>query len=255
MTPIKHIPIIICMKWGKPYSADYVNLLRRATKENTKQKHRFVCLTDDTEGLDSDIEALPIPNINLKQNKIKNGGWPKLTVFKQDLHGLNGRALYLDLDVIITGNLDPLINATEKFLIIKEWKRLNDKIRRKKAYGGNSAVFAFDLNQQTKIYEKFNDNQENAFKNHRIEQRFVSEYAENLKYWPEKWCLSFKRQMTRVFPIPPQQYPPKSARIVTFHGKPKPEDVARGGWWGKFPNCGYGTVAFAREYWVKYGII
>jgi hypothetical protein len=33
-------------------------------------------------------------------------GWTKLATFSADLHGLRGTALFLDVDVVITGSLD-----------------------------------------------------------------------------------------------------------------------------------------------------
>lgn len=249
------LPIIMCMKWGTPYSADYVNLLHRATRAYLTRPHRFVCFTDDATDFDADIETFPIPDMRLPHERITHGGWPKLSVFKPELYGLVGRALYLDLDVIITGKLDKLLDRPGMFLIIREWARLNDKLRGKAAWGGNSAVFAFDIGAQAQIYQNFMTSPEQAYRAHRIEQRFVSAHAHGLDYWPDNWCLSFKRHMMRPFPLPPQNEVPSSAAVVTFHGRPKPDEVARGGWWGKFPRCGIGKVTFVRNYWREYGLL
>ncbi|MGU9977476.1 MAG: hypothetical protein ACNYNY_02150 [Candidatus Oxydemutatoraceae bacterium WSBS_2016_MAG_OTU14] len=251
-------PIILCMKWGTPYNAADVNLLHRSTRANLARPHRFVCLTDDSNGLDADIEAYPIPDLNISTERMARGSWPKIAVFDSDSlsrYGLEGRVLFLDLDIIITASLDPFIDAPEEFLIIREWARLNDRVRNKCPIGGNSSVFAFNIGAQTHIFDTFMRQREEVYRDYRIEQRFVSAEAKGLAYWPSTWCLSFKRHMMRFFPLPPQHYPPETARIVIFHGRPKPREVAQGGWWGKFPRYGFGPVSFARDYWKKYDLL
>jgi hypothetical protein len=57
--------VIMCMKWGTLYSAQYVNVLYNACQANLTDPCRFVCLTDDPSGLLSGIEAFPIPDIGL----------------------------------------------------------------------------------------------------------------------------------------------------------------------------------------------
>ena len=50
-------------------------------------------------------------------------GWTKLATFSQDLHGLKGTALFLDVDVVITGSLDDFFAQPGEFLIIHDYKR------------------------------------------------------------------------------------------------------------------------------------
>ena len=42
---------VLCMKWGTKYPADYVNRLYSMVARNMQRKFRFVCLTEDSEGL------------------------------------------------------------------------------------------------------------------------------------------------------------------------------------------------------------
>ncbi len=42
--------VVICMKWGTLYSADYVNVLYNAVRAHLEGPFRFVCLTDDPRG-------------------------------------------------------------------------------------------------------------------------------------------------------------------------------------------------------------
>ena len=98
--------IVLCMKWGTLYPAEYVNVLYHAAKANLTGDFRFVCLTDDATGFDAGIESHPIPDIGLDTWHYYHGAWPKLAVFSANLYGLSGRALFIDLDTVIVGDLD-----------------------------------------------------------------------------------------------------------------------------------------------------
>ena len=46
---------VLCIKWGNKFPADYVNKLYRMVERHLSLPHRFVCLTDNTTGLNSEI--------------------------------------------------------------------------------------------------------------------------------------------------------------------------------------------------------
>ena len=48
---------VVCIKWGSKYSAEYVNKLHSMLERNLSLHHRFISLTDDSTGLNSDIET------------------------------------------------------------------------------------------------------------------------------------------------------------------------------------------------------
>ena len=50
---------VICSKWGDKYSADYINKLYNMVKRHLPAEFKFYCQTEDTDGLDSNIEILP----------------------------------------------------------------------------------------------------------------------------------------------------------------------------------------------------
>ena len=52
---------ILTFKWGTLYSAEYVNRIYRGVKAHLKRPFRFVCVTDDADGLLPEIDAEPIP--------------------------------------------------------------------------------------------------------------------------------------------------------------------------------------------------
>lgn len=50
---------IVCMKWGKAYGGEYVNMLYRAVRDHLSLDHDFICITDRTDGLDPGITCHP----------------------------------------------------------------------------------------------------------------------------------------------------------------------------------------------------
>ena len=82
--------VVLCMKWGTLYPAEYVNVLYSACRKYIHGEFRFVCLTNEAEGIAEGVEVFPIPDIGLDEWHYYNGAWPKLGVFLSDLYGLRG---------------------------------------------------------------------------------------------------------------------------------------------------------------------
>jgi tetratricopeptide (TPR) repeat protein len=102
---------IITVKWGTKYNAEYVNKLYRGFKRNTSASFRFVCFTDDAQGLVAEIEPRPL----LEDWK---GWWGKASIFSS-AHGFTGLKFFIDLDMIITGDVDPLFKFGGKFALLR----------------------------------------------------------------------------------------------------------------------------------------
>ena len=101
------------MKWGTRYGPDFVNRLYRSIQRQTRRKTRLVCFTDDGTGINPNVQIEPIPYIDLPK-ELALTPWRKLTMWKYPLADLEGDVLFLDLDLVITGNLDDLIKAHKK---------------------------------------------------------------------------------------------------------------------------------------------
>ena len=215
---------VICMKWGDKYSADYVNILFNMVSRNLSIPFRFACFTDDPKGINEQVEVFNLPSLNLPNN-IPERGWLKLTTFSKTLGDLEGKALFLDLDLIITGSLDDLFEIEGDFLIVKDFIR--------KDVTGNSSVYRFEIGQHEDVIENFKNNFSGIKNKHRNEQEYLSAFMdkkEKLSYWPEDWCKSFKKHCIhkgfKQFLYPPEL--PKNTRIVIFHGKPNPPEAIEG---------------------------
>ena len=128
---------IICMKWGTKYGPEYVNRLYAMVRRHLTGHFNMVCLTDDNTGIRSEVQCLPIPPLDLPLG-IPERGWTKLASFAQDLHGLRGTALFLDVDVVVVGSLDGFFEVPGEFMIIHDYKR-------PWRITGNSSVYRYEL--------------------------------------------------------------------------------------------------------------
>ncbi|MGH6988908.1 MAG: hypothetical protein ACREFD_03595 [Stellaceae bacterium] len=220
---------IICIKWGTPYSADDVNKLYGMAARNRNRPFRFACFTDDGAGIRPEVAVFPIPPLNVPQ-KWDFQGWRKLALFAPELGDLEGAALFLDLDVLITGPLDDFFDLPGEVYIIENWTQPGQGV-------GNSSAFRFVIGAHTGIYDRFNAEPDAIIANYANEQTVISRLVgrDRLKFWPADWVVSFKRHCLPFYPLRLFQRPflPKGARIVAFHGLPKIADAIRGEWRGR----------------------
>lgn len=183
---------IVCVKTGTKYSDDYVLKLRNGVARHLSQPHEFVCLTDrPVDG----VACRPLP-ADLP------GWWAKIGLFK-----LREPLVYFDLDVVITGSLEPLL----------EWKEFGIL----KDYGlpmNNSSVMVLTGNEGN-VWDNFSDDVMSRCKYG--DQQWITEQLPDAETFPEQWFPSLKAH--RCFSTFP-----KSALAVVFHGEPKPHEC--GGW-------------------------
>ena len=92
----------------------------------------------------------------------------------------------------------------------------------------------------------------------RTEQAYAATQIKNIDFWPEGWVLSFKRSLRQplfvdLFVHPKE--PPSTAKMVAFHGTPRPRDLLPGGpsFWDRFPHLGHGPVPWMCDYWERNG--
>lgn len=250
---------VICMKWGSFYGPEYVNNLRRGVAKYLKRSHRFVCFTDDVSGLDNGIETFPLPRLDLPDGQ-QDKRWRKLSLFRSELADLQGTALFLDLDLVIVDDLDPLFDHPGEFLIIRDddlfrakpLRKLNPQRDRFLASVGNSSVFRYEIGAHTYILDAYVADPIGARDRYEISQQFQSAQLATrgrLQYWPREWCVSFKNHCVprhfRSFIQDP--IVPAGARIVVFAGSPKMSEVLAGGgerWYRRI-----GDTSWLRKHW------
>lgn len=252
--------IIICMKWGTLFAADYVNVLHSACRRHLKGPFRFLCMTDDATGLAEGIEALAIPEIGCTPEMWRHGAWPKLSIFAPEIGGAtSGRVLFIDLDTVVCNDLEPFFTHPAPFIGIDT----SDNWRPRGTPGGHGAllgtgVFAFDLGSQVQILQRFQADPLAAFREADIEQVWVQEHVKSLDYWPQDWVISFKRWLRQPIGLDlfrPPKGPPPEAKMIAFHGDPRPAALLTPGRarWDQLPHLGRGQVAWMVDYWTGHG--
>ena len=216
---------VICMKWGKKYGAEYVNVLRRMVARNLQQPHRFVCFTDDTTGIDKEVECMPLPVCNVP-NRPEIQAWRKISLFTPQLGDLTGPTLFLDLDVAITSALDPFFEyEPEKFCIIHNWTHPDRRV-------GNSSVFRFNAGQHAYVFDEYNQDPDKVANENRNEQIYVTDRIdakEGAVWWPEAWCKSFKKHCLPkgIMKLIKPSVLPEGTRVLVFHGDPNPPEAIK----------------------------
>lgn len=221
---------VICMKWGVAYNVRDVNVLHRMVRRHLSLPHRFVCFTDDAGGLDDEIECFSLPEVRVPDH-LQTEAWRKLGTFSRTLADLQGTALFLDLDIVIVDNIDCFFEHPGEFCIIHNWTH-PDRIV------GNSSVYRFTVGAHVDVLDTYHEDPTGIKQHYRNEQIFLSHQlgAERLTYWPAEWCVSFKKHCMPHRLLAPfiQPRPPTNAKIVVFHGHPKPDEALRGEWKGRF---------------------
>jgi len=247
---------IICMKYGTAYPAAYVNVLFNAVRSVTSGAYRFVCLTDDPTGIDPDVECLPIPDIGLASAEWFIGGvWPKVSLFDGHLNGLRGRALFIDLDMLVLRDLAIFFSLPGDVIGLNagaSWGRGKGGVQ----FG--TGIFAFNPGGHPEVAEHFRRNKASVIGSFRTEQAYAASRLSDLGYWPDEWVISFKRTLRQPLGVDlfvPPRRPPESAYVLAFHGKPRPRDLLPGGprFWDRFPHMGNGPVPWMVDYWTRNG--
>lgn len=220
---------IVTIKWGNRYPSAYVNDLFHAVKRHGFGVAKFLCYTDDASGLNPGIEPRPLPEIELPE-KYRWTFWRKLSLFDPAL-GLSGPCLYLDLDVVITGDLRGLVQDwTGKPRFIRNW--LGKKTLKRAHYDRiNSSVVLYDGFACGRILEIFHKDQARILREYPGDQGFIHDcLAEGAEFFHPELCVSFKRHCIPRFPLNLILTPrvPVGASVVIFHGKPDPHEAANG---------------------------
>ena len=213
------------MKWGSRYGHEYVNRLYKSIKKHTKRPTKLYCFTDNTANINKDIVCKPIPKVILPET-IAYTPWRKMSLWQYPLYDLKGDVLFLDLDLVITGNLDRFFDfKPNRYCVIENWTQVGQNI-------GNTSCFRLPVGKYYSIFKKFEKNPEKYWKKYYIEQVYLSAQIRDQFFWPTEWCKSFKHNLLPNWPFriwKPAKLP-KDTSIVAFTGKPDPDDVIKGQW-------------------------
>jgi hypothetical protein len=216
------------MKWGDKYGPDYVNRLQRMVARHVTQPVQVVCLTDDPAGIDAAVQTLPLPDLGCEEPRNTRGKWRKVALWGADLHGLQGTALFVDLDSVIVGNIDAYFThgRPEQVILERNWSRPLSGL-------GQTSVFRFPIGSHPEILEQFRRQPQAVADRFGYEQHFITSCLRpELQFWPRGWTRHFRLHCLGALPLRslrPARLPAGS-RIITFPGGPNPSDVKLGKW-------------------------
>ena len=183
-----------CVCVGDKYSTSYVYALKEMVSKYLTLPHSFKCIT--TEKL-TDIETV-LPYVPYQ------GWWSKFSLWER----AKGPSIYFDLDVVIVGNIDYLVNYTNTFSAPPNWAQ--------SGYGGiQSSVMCWPGNW-------------------RLPLDVIDWPADSEKYWGDQEFLHalLKNDWEKIPGIGSYKYHvmnnkkiPEWMNVCVFHGKPDPHEV------------------------------
>lgn len=186
-----------------------MNALKRAVTQFLNIPHRFVCLTDDPNGVDCETMAIPM---NLPS------WWGKIACFAPIWED---RVIFIDLDMIIRADITKFARRTEPFLAIKPFQS--------RPNGVASALLSIAPDYRRDIWDVFsNDPQGAIIRCHKEalpawnngDQRWLELMGAKPVYWQDIFpdqLVSYKYHCANGIP--------SSAAIIAFHGTPRPHEV------------------------------
>lgn len=191
----------------------YVNNLYYGVKRFANQLFKFVCFTNESiPDLDSGIETREF----LIHTKI--GVLPRLYMFSKDAGLFGHQVLCLDLDIVITGKLDTLMNYRGRFCSRSSFAN-PDKI--------DGDVMSFQAGKLTELlfWNPFIFDKEWAIEyTQGQERKWMQLIADD---WADRWTTPGEIVSYRRHAKDWKDEVPKGVSIVSFHGHPRPHQVER----------------------------
>jgi 2-polyprenyl-3-methyl-5-hydroxy-6-metoxy-1,4-benzoquinol methylase len=206
---------IICVKWGVKFTHDDVNKLYAQVKRNLTIPFSFICFTDSSEGINPAIECRDLPYTTVE------GWWQKLYLFSKEAN-LKGRNFFLDLDTVITNNIDAIASTKGEFVILRDvFYGLVESVKETDC---GSAVMLWDDSNYSYVWDDFIANPKAAMKSIHPhgDQRWIQAKIPERRYFQdmyEKKIVSFKKEILL------EKVRPEAVNIVCFHGEPSIRDA------------------------------
>jgi len=184
--------------------AEYLAKLYDGIAKNLTTPWRGVCLTDDTSTLPRGVDAI-------KAQEGPQSWWHKLELFKPGAFDPGERVLFIDLDTIITGNIDDIAAYRGPFAILQD-------VYFQEHFG--SSVMAWEAGTLDHIWTKWVQANCPMF-DRNGDQRWIEAMMGGLKVdlwqdlFPRQFC-SFKKDARPINRLP------VGCRVLLFHGLPRP---------------------------------
>jgi len=218
----------ICLKSGNKYSPDYVNKLYNMVQRHLTVPHRFVCFTEDSQGVNKNIEIRPLP-----EHQHLTGWWYKPYIFKKNHFSEGDINLYMDLDMVIVNSIDKFVSyLPEKFVGLQDVGRVFRPGYKKLG----SAVMKWPAGKYHHIWDNFENNPSWIKKFHGDQDWTWHSNREHINFFPEDWIRSYKWEIRKreelngfgrssTFKEIRNPVIPPETSVLAFHGYPDVHDV------------------------------
>jgi hypothetical protein len=156
------------------------------------------------------------------------GIWPKARLWGPRLADLEGPVLFMDLDLVVTGPLDPFFEHGPPDAVILA-RNQNTPFETL----GQTSLFRFPVGKLLPLQERFKADPQAVADEFRFEQRYVTRTAPGgVSFWPRAWVRHFRADCARAFPLNYWLAPrlPRGARVVIFPGGLLPPHAIAGHW-------------------------
>lgn len=203
------VAVFCVYRTGGIYDGEWVTRLWNGIRQSVKQPHYFVCLTDD--------RSYQAPHVVIRLNENWPGWWSKIELFRRDLFKMFPMpTLYVDLDSIITGNLDDLFRQRPGFTMVPDFYTGNRNSSVMSWYGDFSPIYR-KFQAQPEVYQDAYSRRSDG----RIgDQAFIEDSCKGIDTFEAGRVISYKKHARHCLP--------EDAAIVQFHGSPKPHEVKNG---------------------------
>lgn len=221
------------------YVADHVNRMASMLARHLTIPHEVVCVTDMPEGIDSRVRIVPMWDDLAGYGRC----YRRLKVFDPAMREVLGpRIVSIDLDTVITGNIDHLFGRPEPFVI---W---GDRTQVDAAQGTPycGSLFMLEIGYRPDVFTGFDSELALNMRRDRgwvgSDQAWIGHCIQGAPVWTKRdGVFSFRLDIQLRFRMPgfgviaarnrPPRLPsrdgslPEKARIVFFHGAEDPSQT------------------------------
>jgi hypothetical protein len=170
----------------------------------------FACL--------SDVMVRDVEVVALTQRR--PGWWAKMELFRPRAFACGTRVLYVDLDTTLVGPLAGLLARPESFLAIADFYRRPPAAP---ARGIGSGLMMWTAGEQDDLFTLFEADPDSIMRRYQSggDQRFIEAMrTDAVTFWQDVVPGQVVSYKVHCRPRVPDE-----ARVVCFHGHPKPWDV------------------------------
>lgn len=191
----------------------YVNILYNGVKRFVQKPFKFVCFTNELLiGINKEIEIRSFPLI------VQDGVLPRMYMFSEDAGLFGHQVLCLDLDVVIVGDLKPLVDYNGLFCT-------RSKFKKDEQHKLDGDIISFQAGRTTEdlFWKPFLHNKD----------KIIEKTKGRERYWIRDVALAFADRWEKICPGKVVSYKhhvrgrglKKDMSIVSCHGLPRPHQI------------------------------